>query len=157
MAAEIISLFDDEGVLFDTSFYISRYRYGFYGEIYESFVQKTLLFLHVVVFEELLVGMLSQKEKEDLYELKGKFEEGDMIITPNQEDWESTGLILNRVLRGKQLNAKQTVSITHDVLIAVSCGRKKLRLVTENKKDFEMIQRYCPFKLTLLNPSNAHR
>ncbi len=151
MAADLIFL-HREKILLDTSIYITRYRFGKYEGLFQALIQKSIFFLHSIVFEELLVGANSNKEMEALQSMKKSFIKAKKLVTPSDKDWEETGMLLNKIIRRKELNTKTAVTLTHDVLLALSARRMGIRVVTENRKDFERIYSHRNFKLTIWSP-----
>ena len=138
-----------EKVLLDTSIYISNLKSGLYIDSLSKLFSFSIVHLHSTVFEELLAGSRSDEERGELYLLKESFLEFERILTPTDQDWEETGLLVNRLIHKNILSPKNAVSFTHDVLLAVSVQRIGARLITENRKDFERIQRLKDFKLTV--------
>lgn len=74
------------------------------------------------------------------------------LIIPSAEDWLFAGKILfllttsRRHTQGgklQRLSPGMSQRLALDVLIAVSARRWKAQVVTENWKDFKMIQHYC--------------
>jgi len=72
------------------------------------------------------------------------------------EDWIESGRVLNSLLRGlkskhrgrtPKLSHLEKQRITRDVLIARTARRAGADLVTDNIKDFAMIQRFCNVRL----------
>lgn len=137
-----------EKILFDTSIYISRLNKGHHAEQMDH-LNHVVLYLHSTVFEELLAGIKTQKEKRELFKLKKSFLKKERMITPTDRDWEETGLVVNQLIHQGSLPREKIISITHDILIAMSAKNMGVRVVTENKKDFERIQKIKDFKLTI--------
>lgn len=138
-----------EKILFDTSVYISHLNHGLHDEAIRDLVRQHTLYLHSVVFEELMAGIRNAKEKRMLLALKKPFMASDRMVTPTDGDWHNTGLIVNQLMGKGILSIRKVVSLTHDILIAISCGRLGIRLVTENKKDFDRISsvKLFPFQV----------
>ena len=75
---------------------------------------------------------------------------------PNEDDWLLASKILywltqarRRVCGGKlrRLDLGQSQRMALDALIAASARRCKVAVVTENRKDFKLIQRFCNVKV----------
>lgn len=147
MPAEIFSL-RREKLLLDTSVYISNLRGGIHTEKIGLLRQEGILYLHSTVFEELLAGARSGDLKE-LARLKKPFLGTGRMVTPQDEDWEETGHIINRFISRKKMNSKNAVRLTGDTLIALSARRHGIRVITENRRDFELIRAIKDFKLTI--------
>ena len=78
------------------------------------------------------------------------------LLVPDAEDWIECGKVLNALLRGlkskhrgktPRLSHQEKHRITRDVLIARSARRSGALLVTDNTKDFLMIQRFCRVRI----------
>lgn len=113
-------------------------------------------FFSAVVLQELTTGALDKNELR-FWELTRKsFAAQNLLIVPNGEDWYFAGKVLNSLLRGlksknkgktPKLSPDDKTRIIRDVLIARTAKRENARLVTDNIKDFELIQRFCRIKL----------
>jgi predicted nucleic acid-binding protein len=78
------------------------------------------------------------------------------LLVPTVQDWIEAGKILNNLLRGlksknkgktPRLPAQETQRIIRDVLIARCVKRAGATLITDNLKDFKMIERFCDVKI----------
>lgn len=137
-----------EKIIYDTSVYISYLRSGKHRGLADQ-VENAVFYLHSTVFEELLAGIRTQKEQRELLNFKKPFVEKNRILTPTDQDWEETGLIINQLTVGQKVEFKNLVGLTHDILIALSVRRIGARVITENGKDFEKIRKIKDFKLTV--------
>lgn len=79
-------------------------------------------------------------------------EKFDRFLVPSAEDWWETGKALQRLSQtSKRENFGSTPRISpeergrlfNDVLLAVSCRRAGITLITDNLKDFERIGSAC--------------
>ena len=109
-----------------------------------------------VVLQELTAGALDNQEVKFFEGMRKSYEIRGLLLIPNGEDWFLAGKVLNALLRGlKSKNRGKWVKLSpddkqriiRDVLIARTVKRENARLVTDNIKDFEMIQRFCRIKL----------
>lgn len=141
-----------EKILLDTSVYISHLIRGLHDEVVQNLIRNHVIYLHSVVFEEMLAGVRGAQEKHQLMQLKKPFVAANRIITPTDSDWQETGLVVNRLIGKGQMSPHKAVSLTHDCLIAVSAGRLGVRVVSENRHDFERIQAVKAFKLSVVTP-----
>ena len=148
MAADVVYLFQEK-ILFDTSIYIHQMVRSRYTQAIADISRHSEFYLHSIVYEELLVGVRSDKERRELDVLKEDFYRNDRLVTPLHEDWENTGYLLNQLIRHKHCDAQTAIRMTHDVLIALSACRLGIRVVTQNRKDFEKIKSLKNFKLTV--------
>jgi predicted nucleic acid-binding protein len=80
----------------------------------------------------------------------------ERLLVPDSEDWWPAGKVINSLQRGlkskqggltPKLAAEEKYRITNDVLIARTAKRAGVTVVTDNLKDFEMIQRFCAVRL----------
>jgi predicted nucleic acid-binding protein len=142
-----------EKILLDTSVYISHLTHGRHIPSIGHLIRNHVFYLHSVVFEELLAGIKTSDEKNELLRLKKPFLAANRLITPHDGDWQETGLLINRLITKSALPPHKAVSLTHDVLIAISSARLGIRVITENKKDFERIRHLKPFKFSILKSS----
>lgn len=140
-----------EKILVDSSVYINHLNHGLHSDTLRELIRRHTVYLHSVVFEELLAGIRDVREKQLLMDLKKPFLASDRMLTPNDADWQEAGLIVNKLLRKGNLPAHKVVSLTHDVLIAVSSCRLGIRVITENKRDFERIRAFKPVKFSILS------
>jgi len=129
-------------VTFDTNIFISRQRV----ELPDNF------WMSVVVLQELVVGAEDEAEVKALNAARREYEKAGRLLVPNGEDWWLAGKIINSLQRGlksesggltPKLMAEEKYRITNDVLIARTAKRAGVTVVTDNTKDFEMIQRFC--------------
>ncbi len=137
-----------EKILFDTSIYISRLNTGRHAKPMDELGPVTI-YLHSTVFEELLAGFRTEMEKKELFKLKKSFLKRGRLVVPTDKDWEETGLMVNHFAHEGSWPVRNVVAMTHDILISVSARNSGIRVITENKKDFERIRRTRDFKLTV--------
>lgn len=109
-----------------------------------------------IVLEELTAGSPDESEVKYWGQVRKAREQDGTLLTPNAEDWWQTGKILNSLRRGLKStttgkipkhSASHTERIIRDTLIARVCKREGLLLVTDNIKDFALIQNFCKIKL----------
>lgn len=139
------------GIIFDTSIYIAALRHGDAsiltsrratrrGETGES-----LLWLSVVVLEELYVGAQDNKLKKLLARLEKDFEGVKRLLVPLQSDWTACGQVLAHV--GEKYGYEQVgrARLTNDALIAMTAARQGLTVITKNADDFKKLAEFRPF------------
>lgn len=137
-----------EKILLDTSVYISHLRKGLYRDELDSVIRASILHFHSVVYEELVAGCRGKHEMVELERYQTSFLKSDRIVTPTHEEWEETGLVVKALIH-KGWASKGAVGLTHDILIALSARRRGIRVITENRRDFEAIRSLKDFKLTV--------
>lgn len=133
------------GIVFDTNIWIA----------YHPATLPRSLQMSVVVLQELIAGAADATAVKKYEAAKKDYEKEGKLLVPTADDWVLAGRVLNSLLRGlksknKGLTPKLPDSekqrIVHDVLIARSVKRIGATLVTDNLKDFRLIERFCPFK-----------
>ncbi len=133
-------------VTFDTNIFISRPN----ADLPDNF------YMSVVVLQELVVGAEDETEVKDLNTARREYEKAERLLVPNGEDWWLAGKVINSLQRGlksrqggltPKIVAEEKYRITNDVLIARTAKRAGVAVVTDNLKDFEMIQRFCAVRL----------
>lgn len=113
-------------------------------------------FISVVVIHELIAGAADASVVKHWIAVAEQAERAKRLLVPTVQDWIEAGKILNSLLRGlksknkgktPKLPGKDTQRIIRDVLIARSVKRAGATLVTDNLKDFKMIDRFCGVKI----------
>jgi predicted nucleic acid-binding protein len=69
------------------------------------------------------------------------------ILTPTQENWLESGEILAKIRADQGFEPHKLRDLHFDVLIALTARSHGARLITSNRKDFELISRYREFRL----------
>ncbi|MBW3635657.1 MAG: type II toxin-antitoxin system VapC family toxin [Armatimonadetes bacterium] len=114
-------------------------------------------FLSTVVLAELQAGAQDRSDMKRFEVLRRTVESFDQLLVPSAEDWWETGKALQRLSQGSKLeNFGSTPRISpeerhrlfNDVLLAVSCRRAGITLITDNLKDFERIANVCRIKFS---------
>jgi hypothetical protein len=108
-----------------------------------------------VVIQELTAGANDIKEVRTLETLMVYYERRGKLLVPNSEDWFQAGKILYSLINGvrtktgkvPKLSKDEKQRIVRDVLITRTAKRANCTVVTDNIKDFELIQTYCNVKL----------
>lgn len=79
----------------------------------------------------------------------------NQLVVPDAEDWLQAGLILQRLSQGSKsenfgstpkFSPEERVRLFNDCLLAVSCRRAGVTVVTDNAKDFERLSSVCRVK-----------
>jgi len=132
-----------ELILFDTSIFIDDLRTGRHRERIQSV--SGLVRTSSVVLAELWRGARKPAEREFLRALQ----RNHPILTPTAGNWLESGQLLGKMCAEKGLTAEKLRDLHFDVLIALTARSHGARLITSNGADFEMINRYCKFKLEI--------
>jgi predicted nucleic acid-binding protein len=130
-------------VIFDTSVFIDHLRTGRHQHELDSVAG--LIRMSSVVLAELWRGATKPAEREFLRELQ----RNHPIVTPSEKDWLESGQILGRIYADRGLTPDKLRDLHFDVLIALTARSCGARLVTSNRYDFEMINRYRRLQLEI--------
>lgn len=128
-------------VLFDTSVLVDQLRTNCHRERIRALAGS--IRLSAVVLSELWRGATSAADREYLIQL----EENNAILVPTEENWLDSGRVLASIRKERGLQPARLRDLHFDVLIALTARDHALRLVTSNRRDFEMIRRYREFAM----------
>ena len=130
---------------YDTSVIISR-------SLTELLAMPGGFLMSAIVLTELSASARDNSELKLYERVFRAYQQERRLIVPNDEDWLLTSRILflltnhrRRLEHGKLQRMPRGASqnLALDVLISVSARRWKAQVVTENWRDFKVIQRYC--------------
>ena len=68
------------------------------------------------------------------------------ILTPTEKNWLESGQILGKIQADSGFSPGKLRDLHFDVLIALTARTHGARLITTNRADFELIQKYREFK-----------
>jgi predicted nucleic acid-binding protein len=111
--------------------------------------------LSAVVLQELVTGANDNNEVKYWNDVRRAREKDETLLVPTGEDWWFVGKVLNSLQRGlrsrnggkiPKSDALTIQRITRDVLIARTSKRAGATLITDNKKDFDSIKKFCNVK-----------
>ncbi len=128
-------------VIFDTSVLVDEVRTGRHRKGIESV--DGLVRMSSVVLAELLRGVTAPAELKFLRTLA----KNHPVLTPTQNNWLESGEILARIRYDRGFQPHKLRDLHFDVLIALTASSHGARLITTNRKDFELINRYRQIKL----------
>lgn len=132
-------------VVLDSNIYIARPNLLFHPRI----------FLSSIVLTELLSGAQDSTRIKELKMWQKMAIRFDRFIVPDAEDWLQAGLTLQRLSQAsKRENFGSTPKsspeergrLFNDCLLAVSCRRAGVVVVSDNAKDFERLSAACRVK-----------
>ncbi len=129
--------------IFDTSIFIHHLRTGCYQERIESL--SGLVRLSSVVLAELWRGAREPAEREFLRAL----EKNHRILTSTENNWLESGRLLGQIYADQGLPPDKLRDLHFDVLIALTARSYGARLITSNRRDFEMISAYRKFQFEI--------
>ena len=96
-----------------------------------------------VVLAELWRGATKPSDREFLRILA----RNHPILTPTEKNWIESGEILARIRADRRFAPAKLRDLHFDVLIALTARSHGARLITTNRTDFELINRYREIKL----------
>jgi predicted nucleic acid-binding protein len=140
-------------LLYDTSIYVELLRSSSFAATVRADYERRVPFTYFssVVVQELIAGARDQRERRVVEELYVPFERARRIVTPTHGVWKEAGLLLRKILDrladGKTL---LRTGLINDVLIALSARGIGAAVVTKNREDFALIQRFAPVKMLFL-------
>ncbi|BCM90249.1 hypothetical protein IAD21_02100 [Abditibacteriota bacterium] len=132
-------------VAFDTNIIISR-RVRIFPRSH---------YLSAIVLAEIISGAQNRSDLKLWNAIQDFAERSDRFLVPSAEDWLQAGLALQRLSQqSKRENFGSTPKFSpeerqrmfNDCLLAVSCRRAGVVVVTDNLKDFERISAVCRVK-----------
>jgi predicted nucleic acid-binding protein len=128
-------------VIFDTSVLVDEARTGRHRKRIESV--EGVVRLSSVVLAELLRGVSGPAELKFLRTLA----RNHPILTPTEKNWLESGEILAKIRADQGFEPHKLRDLHFDVLIALTARSHGARLITTNRRDFELISRYRQIKL----------
>jgi predicted nucleic acid-binding protein len=122
-----------DGVIFDTSVLVDEVRTGRHRKRIESV--DGLVRMSSVVLAELLRGVAGPAE----HKLLRNLARNHPILTPTQNNWLESGEILAKIRADYGIEPHKLRDLHFDVLVALTARSHGARLITTNRKDFELI------------------
>lgn len=130
-----------EPIIFDTSVLVDELRTGRHRQRIASV--KGLIRLSSVVLAELTRGAGDTLERNFLKALA----RNRPILTPTEKNWLESGELLAEMRSRLGFSAEKLRDLHFDVLIALTARSHGARVISSNRPDFELIQRYRKFEL----------
>jgi predicted nucleic acid-binding protein len=130
-------------VIFDTSIFIDHLRTGRHQQRIESVTG--LIRTSSVVLAELWRGATKPAERKFLRAL----ESNHPIFTPTEKNWLESGQVLGKIYADTRFTPDKLRDLHFDLLIALTARSHGARLITSNRSDFEMINRYRKLQLEI--------
>ncbi len=128
-------------ILFDTSVIVDHLRARRYQQLIDSV--SGLIRFSSVVLAELWRGATRREERELLRTIQNNYP----VLTPTDRNWLESGELLARMYLEQGLTPGKLRDLHFDVLIALTARSYGARLITSNRADFEMINRYRKIQL----------
>jgi predicted nucleic acid-binding protein len=130
-------------VIFDTSVFIDHLRTGRHQQRIDGVTG--LIRTSSAVLAEMWRGAAKPAEREFLRAL----EKNHPILTPTEKNWLDSGQLLGRMHADQGLTAEKLRDLHFDVLIALTARSHGALVITSNRSDFEMINRYRRIQLEI--------
>ena len=130
-----------EVVILDTSILVNDLRQGGYGQKVDSI--SGLLRTSAVVLAELWRGATKPAEREFVRTLGKRYP----ILTPTEKNWVESGQMLEKMRADRGFAPAKLRDLHFDVLIALTARSHGARLITSNRRDFELVNYYCKLNL----------
>jgi predicted nucleic acid-binding protein len=132
-----------ELVIFDSSIIIDDLRSPRHRERLQSVIGAVRM--SSVVLAELWRGTQTSSDRKFLTALA----KNHPVLTPTQKNWLESGEILARIGTDQGFEPHKLRDLHFDVLIALTARSHGARLITTNRRDFELINRYHQIKLEI--------
>jgi predicted nucleic acid-binding protein len=135
----------------DTNLYIRATRGDASSQALETFFLGFTpeVYLHSVVALEVLAGATnSDLEERTQARFIRPFERRDRVVTPSHGAWQRAAACLAQLVRERKVSSDHGIkrSLVNDCLIAASARDYGFVLVTDNGRDFELINGILPIE-----------
>lgn len=137
-----------ERVVIDTNVYVDWFNNGRHETV--LFQREAVKYLSAVVFMELSAGAFSARDRRLVREVTSAFAKAGRILVPTVTIYEEAGDVLCRLQESRGYTMASAYGLVNDVLIALSARSIGATVITQNERDFVVIQTIRPFKLSLL-------
>jgi predicted nucleic acid-binding protein len=127
-------------VIYDTSILVDVLRTARQLQRVDSVTG--LIRTSAVVLAELWRGATKPSERDFLYALSRRYP----ILTPTEKNWLESGRVLEKIRADRGFAPEKLRDLHFDVLIALTASSHGARLITSNRRDFELINSYLKFK-----------
>ena len=132
-------------VVFDTSIFVDHLRTGKHQARLQNI--SGLVRTSAVVLAELWRGATANAERRFLRSL----ERNHPVLVPTANHWIESGEVLSAIRAMRGFAPEKLPDLHFDVLIALAARSLGARLITSNRKDFELIGSYVPVQLEIWN------
>lgn len=134
----------------DTNLYIRATRDDGWNQALESFFLTCTpeIYLHSVVAMEVLSGATSPELEEVAHErFIRPLERRARVITPSHDAWKRAAAALAQLLGERKVSPNGIRrSLLNDFLIAASARDHRFVLVTDNARDFQLVEHILPLE-----------
>ena len=133
-------------VLLDTSILVDSLRRGGNSSLLlMRWAGKEPVWLSSVALHELYIGAGARGHKV-IQKLEDDFSSVGRILVPELNDWIKAGRILSRIGHKYGYERVGRARLTNDALIATSAARSGTKIITANRRDFELLAEFCPLQ-----------
>jgi predicted nucleic acid-binding protein len=134
--------------VFDSNIYIHSMQDRQFAARHEAeYIRRIpLTYFCSVVVQEILIGCLHDLAVKRAQAFYKPFERVRRIVNPLYPDWEETGIIGRKIIRKYPHLKTKRFALINDILIALCCRRIGATLITQNRKDFQVIPSIKPFR-----------
>ena len=132
--------------LLDTSAYVRILRDRPYAERAEAALRRIAPLLHLssVVRAELTQGARGTEGRALVAKLSRRLEQAGRVVVPVHQDWLRAATVQSQVWDA--MPGLRQRHLLHDLLIACGARRVGAILVTDNERDYRIIDRWLPTK-----------
>ncbi|MBI4684042.1 MAG: PIN domain-containing protein [Nitrospirae bacterium] len=130
----------DRIIIFDTSIFIDHLRTNKHANHIQ--IISGLIRNSSVVLSELARG--ASEYELDFVKTLAK---NHPILTPTEKNWLESGELLSKIYKDKGFSPEKLRDLHFDVLIALTARNYGVTVITSNKADFELINKYKDFYL----------
>ncbi len=132
-------------IIFDTSVIVDSLRSRRHAKRIASV--RGLIRTSSVVLAELWRGAATRSERRVVEAI----ERTHPALTPTYANWIASGQLLTKIRLAHGLSPHQLRDLHFDMLIALTARSHGARLITSNRRDFELIRHYLKFDLEVWN------
>lgn len=105
--------------------------------------------LSSVVLHELLAGARGDLGRASVRRAMASLERVGRVFAPDPQDWALAGVVRGKIW--EQRRDLRTKTLTNDLLLACSARRIGAFVVTDNRRDFSVIQAHVPVRFGSLD------
>src|SRR3982751_2305143 len=128
-----------EFLIFDTSVLVDSFRCGRHQDRIAAV--GGLIRNSSVVLAELWRGVSTRAEGKIVHAM----EKNHPVLTPTEHNWLESGQLLSHIRAQRGLQAEKLRDLHFDILIVLTARAHGARLVTTNRRDFELIHHFKRF------------
>ena len=141
-------------IFFDTNIYLRvLYSEEYARQHHERFAELAPhTYCCSVVAGELYAGAHTVQAIRLVDDLVAPYVRVNRLVYPNHRDWVDMGKVTADILANRPDYRSKLPALQNDILIALCARRIGAAVVSENRKDFSLIQKFCSFSFLTLPP-----